>query len=134
MSWPLIALAALFALYVLAVLVLLLMGQRENARALAGFVPDCAVLLSRLVRDPCVPRRRAVLLGGLALYLASPIDLIPDFLPGLGHLDDAVILVIALRLAVRGCDESTIGRHWPGPRASLKVVLRLAGASADESQ
>ena len=130
MSWLLVTFLALLALYVAAVLVLLIVGKRENARALAGFVPDCAILISRLVRDPCVPRRRAIALAAIGLYLASPIDLIPDFIPGLGQLDDAILLALALRLAMRGCDRSTIARHWPGPPASLGVVLRLAGAAA----
>jgi len=129
MSWPLVTLAILFGLYLAAVIALLIAGRRENARALAGFVPDCVVLISRLVRDPCVSRRRSVLLGALLLYFASPIDLIPDFIPGLGQLDDAVLLVVALRLLMRGCDRATIERHWPGPSGSLEAVLRLSGTA-----
>jgi uncharacterized membrane protein YkvA (DUF1232 family) len=128
MSWPWIALAAALGLYLAAVLALLVVGRREHARALAGFVPDCIVLISRLVRDPCVPRRRAVILGAMLLYFASPIDLVPDFIPGLGQLDDAILLAVALRIVMRGCDRATVERHWPGPPGSLAVVLRLSGA------
>ncbi len=129
MSTVLLVIAVSVALYALLVLVLLVLGRRENARAVAGFAPDCAVLFSRLVRDPCVPRRRAILIGALAAYLASPIDLIPDFVPGLGYLDDAVLVAIVLRLVVRDCDAAALERHWPGPASSLQAVLRLASAS-----
>jgi uncharacterized membrane protein YkvA (DUF1232 family) len=124
-SWPLVALAGTLALYFAAVLALLIVGQRENARALVGFVPDCVVLVSRLLRDPCVPRRRRLMLIALLAYLSSPIDLIPDFLPGVGHLDDAVVVALALRWIVRGCSPAAIEAHWPGPPASLDLVLKL---------
>ena len=131
MSWPLIALAVALGLYLLVVLVLLILGRRADARALAGFVPDSAVMLSRLVRDRCVPRRRAWLLAALAAYLASPIDLIPDFLPVAGYLDDVVIMAIALRIAVRDVEAEEMRARWPGPESSLRVLLRLAGASPE---
>ena len=103
------------------------MGRQEDIRALAGFVPDCAVLLSRLVREPRVPRRYKAMLLGLAGYLAMPFDLIPDFIPGIGHLDDAFLVAFVLRRLVSRVDASLLEEHWPGPRASLNVVLRLAG-------
>ena len=129
MSWPLLVLIVVLGLYLAAVVALLIVGRREHARALAGFVPDCVVLIGRLARDPCVPRRRALILGALLLYFASPIDLIPDFIPGLGQLDDAVLLAVALRLVLRGCDRATVERHWPGPASSLGAVLRLTGGA-----
>ena len=125
----LVTLAVMLALYFAAVSLLLVAGQRENARALAGFVPDCIILLSRLLREPCVPRRRGLVPIALVAYLSSPIDLIPDFLPGVGHLDDAVILALALRWVVRECTHATIEAHWPGPPQSLRVVLKLSGAA-----
>ena len=128
MSWPLVALAVTAGLYLSAVVALLALGRREHARALAGFVPDSAVMLSRLVRDRCVPRRRAWAIGALAAYLASPIDLIPDFIPALGYLDDAVIMAVALRLALRDVREEQMRERWPGPEPSLRAMLRLAGA------
>ena len=129
LSWPLALLGATFAVYLLTVLVLVVVGRRENARAIAGFVPDCAVLFSRLVHDPCVPRRRAALVFGLVVYLSLPIDLIPDFIPVLGYLDDAVLVLLVLRRVTRGCGRRQLETHWPGPASSLDVVLRLAGAS-----
>lgn len=130
MSWALTALAVTVGLFLLIILGLLLFGRREGARALVGFVPDAAVMISRLVRDHRIPRSRAWILAGLAAYLASPIDLIPDFVPGLGHVDDVVVMAVALRLAVRDCNEEDLRGRWPGPDSSLRVMLRLAGASS----
>jgi uncharacterized membrane protein YkvA (DUF1232 family) len=56
-----------------------------------------ADLLRRALRDPRVPRRHKLLLGAALAYLAMPFDLIPDFIPGLGQLDDAVVLALAVR-------------------------------------
>jgi uncharacterized membrane protein YkvA (DUF1232 family) len=115
------------ALYAIAVLVLYALGRRTSARALAGFVPDCVVLFKRLLGDPRVPRRRKVVLGLIVVYLASPIDLIPDFLPGLGQDVDAIIVAVGLRFLRGGADEPLLVDHWPGPESSLGVVMRLAG-------
>ena len=122
----------LLGVYCLCVLGLLFAGRGESARALAGFVPDLVVFFSRLARDPCVPRRRALLVGALVAYLASPIDLIPDFLPVIGQLDDAILAGVVLRLVIRDCPPSTLAELWPGPDSSLGVVLRLAGAARDD--
>lgn len=131
MSWWLWLILGALALYAAAVLVLYASGNRESARALAGFVPDCVVLFKRLLSDPRVPRRRKVVLGLIVVYLASPIDLIPDFLPGIGQLDDAIIVALGLRYLLRGGSEKLLSEHWPGPENSLRVVERLAGQRAD---
>ena len=123
--WGLV-LAAL-ALYVVAVAGLIAAGRREDARALAGFIPDCVVLVSRLARDPRVSRPRRAVLWLVLGYLALPFDLVPDFLPVAGQLDDAVLLGIALRLLVGGGGSELVRRAWPGPPASLTIVLRAAG-------
>jgi uncharacterized membrane protein YkvA (DUF1232 family) len=120
------ALAAL-ALYALFVAALLLSGRRENARALARFVPDCIVLFRRLLADPRVPRRTKLLLGALIGYLALPFDLVPDFIPVAGYLDDAVIVALVLRHLLRTSGPALIEEHWPGARGSLAFILRLAG-------
>jgi uncharacterized membrane protein YkvA (DUF1232 family) len=125
--WPWGLLLFIAGVYVLAVAALIAAGRREDARALAGFIPDCAVLLARLARDQRVPRaRRVVLLVALG-YLALPIDLVPDFLPGVGQLDDAVVVGLAIRFMVRGGGTDLVRQAWPGPEASLTLVLRAAG-------
>ena len=120
------ALAVTVSLYVLGVL-LIALGRRSQARALARFIPDCLVLLKRLIADPRVPRRRKAVLVALVGYLAMPIDLVPDFIPVAGQLDDAIIAALALRHALRGAELALLREHWPGPDESLRLVLKLAG-------
>jgi uncharacterized membrane protein YkvA (DUF1232 family) len=127
-TWLLISVGALVGAYLLFLLVLLVMGRREEARAMAGFVPDCAVLLTRLAREPSVPRRRWLLLVLVGLYLAMPIDVVPDFLPVVGYLDDAVIVLLTFRWLLRTFGAERIEALWPGPESSLRAVLKLAGA------
>jgi uncharacterized membrane protein YkvA (DUF1232 family) len=123
--WGLLLLAV--GLYVVAVAALIAAGRREDARALAGFIPDCLVLVSRLARDKRISRARRAVLWLVLGYLALPIDLVPDFLPVAGQLDDAVILGLALRVLVRGGGTEMVRAAWPGPEASLTIVLRAAG-------
>jgi uncharacterized membrane protein YkvA (DUF1232 family) len=118
------------AAYAALVLALVVIGRRGQARALAGFVPDCARLFTRLVKDDRIPRRRKWPIALMAAYLASPIDLVPDFIPVAGQLDDAILVALVLRSVVRASGPDLIREHWPGPDESLRAVLRLAGASA----
>jgi Protein of unknown function (DUF1232) len=78
-GWLLVSLAVLAFVWAVAVAFLVVLGRRTDARALAGFIPDCLVLMRRLLADPRVPRRRKLLLVGLVGYLALPFDLVPDF-------------------------------------------------------
>lgn len=131
MSWWLwLALTggAVALLWLVLVAALLVAGRREEARALAGFVPDCLVLISRLLSDPRVPRRRKLLLAGLVGYLALPFDLVPDFIPVAGQLDDALVVALVLRRFLHSGGEPLVRQHWPGPERSLNLVLRAAGA------
>jgi uncharacterized membrane protein YkvA (DUF1232 family) len=125
--WPWGLLLLIVGLYVVAIAALIAAGRREDARALAGFIPDCVVLVSRLARDGRISRPRRVVLFGVLGYLALPIDLVPDFLPGIGQLDDAVLLGLALRLVMHGGGSELVREAWPGPEASLTLVLRAAG-------
>lgn len=128
MPTALVVLAAFAAVYALAVLALLAAGRRTDARALAGFVPDCVVLFKRLLADPAVPRRRKWAMGLLLAYLAMPVDLVPDFIPVAGQLDDAILVALVLRGLVRGGGPGLVRGHWPGPEPSLRLILRLSGA------
>jgi uncharacterized membrane protein YkvA (DUF1232 family) len=127
-SWQWLFLAAAVAsiAYAGVVIALVLAGRRSDARAVAGFVPDCVVLFERLLYDPRVPRRRKALLLVLLGYLATPIDLVPDFIPVAGQLDDAILLAIVLRGLLRGSGESLLTAHWPGPASSLALLRRFA--------
>jgi uncharacterized membrane protein YkvA (DUF1232 family) len=116
---------ACLALYAAVVIALVVAGRRTQARAWAGFVPDCVVLVKRLLGDPRVPRGRKFLLGSLALYLALPFDLVPDFIPVAGQLDDAIVLALVLGCVLRGGGRSLMSEHWPGPAQSLRLIEKL---------
>jgi uncharacterized membrane protein YkvA (DUF1232 family) len=94
------------------------------ARDLAAFIPDCVTTVRRLRADPRVPRRAkiAVLLAGL--WVASPIDLIPEFLPVIGPLDDIVVVALALRYAGRQVPRDVLLAAWPG---RPQLIERLLG-------
>jgi len=74
-----------------------------------------------------VARRHKLLLAATAGYLAFPIDLVPDFIPVAGQLDDAIVVALVLRSVLRAVGPRLVEKHWPGPPTSLAVVLRLAG-------
>lgn len=122
----LIAAGAVLAIYAAFVVALVLAGRRQDARALAGFIPDCIVLFRRLIADERVSRRRKLLLAALIGYLVLPIDLIPDFIPVAGQLDDAIIVALVLRSVLRAGGPQLLREHWPGPPASLAAMTRLA--------
>ncbi len=124
-DWLLIALGCTLALYLAFVLVLLALGRREDARAWAGVVPDCVVLFRRLLGDSRVSRGRKLLIAVLVAYLALPFDLVPDFIPVAGQLDDAIVVAFVLRTFLRGGGHGLVREHWPGPESSLELVLRL---------
>lgn len=126
----LIGLALLAAFYAALVGSLFLFGRRSEARALARFVPDCVVLFRGLLSDPRVPRGRKLLLLALVAYLAIPFDLVPDFIPVAGQLDDAILVALVLRTVMRSAGPELLREHWRGPEASLAVILRLAGSAA----
>lgn len=119
-------LAALVVALLTIVVVLVRTCQRPETRALVMLVPDCLVLLRRLAADPSTPRRSKLLLLALIAYLAMPFDLIPDFIPVLGQLDDAIIIAITLRAVLRASDPARVREHWPGPKSTLTGILRLA--------
>jgi uncharacterized membrane protein YkvA (DUF1232 family) len=134
-QWLLVSAIIALALYVLFVAALLVAGRRSAARALAGFIPDCIVLLRRLLGDERIARRRKVVLVALVAYLAMPIDLVPDFIPVAGQLDDVIVAALALRFALRSGGPGMLREHWPGPEGSINMVLRVAygRGSATES-
>ena len=126
--WLILSFAIVAVVWLALVGALLLVGRREEARALATFIPDCVVLVSRLLRDERVPRRRKLLFVALVGYLALPFDLVPDFIPVAGQLDDVLVVAFVLRRFLRSGGEPLVREHWSGPEQSLRLVLRAAGA------
>ena len=103
-------------------------AARDRLRDIALFLPHFLILLKRLVGDPRVPRKSKLILGGTILYLVSPIDVIPDFVPGLGQLDDVVIALLALHSILNRVDDEVVIEHWPGRENVIRIVR--AGVSA----
>ena len=109
----LVAVAVLIGLW----LVLILLARRLSpglARDLAAFLPDCVTTARRLGRDPRVPRRVKIAVICAGLWVLSPIDLIPEFLPVIGPLDDIVVVALVLRYAARRVPPGVLAEAWPG--------------------
>jgi uncharacterized membrane protein YkvA (DUF1232 family) len=94
-------------------------------------LPDVLRLIRRLAADPDLPRAVRFRLGALLVYLASPIDLIPDFIPVLGYADDAIIVTAVLRSVVRRAGVDAVRAHWPGTDDGFAALARLTGLSAN---
>lgn len=124
-SWLLCAGVTLLA-YAALVLWLVVAGRRAEAKALAGFIPDCVGLFRRMLRDDRVPRSRKLLVVALIGYLALPFDLVPDFIPIAGQLDDAIVVALVLRIIARSGGPDLLREHWRGPASSLDLIVRLA--------
>ena len=110
--------------------VLIVLARRLPAgltKDLAAFLPNCVTLVRRLRRDPRVPRRAKVAVVLAGLWVASPIDLIPEFLPVIGPLDDVVVVALALRYAGRRVPRAVLVDAWPG---DPNLLDRLLGAPA----
>jgi uncharacterized membrane protein YkvA (DUF1232 family) len=127
LAWLLLIAACVLLAYAAFVVAMIVAGRRGVARDVARFIPDCIALVRSLLRDPRVPRWHKRLLAALVGYLVLPFDLVPDFIPIAGHLDDALMVALALRVVLRGSSE-LVREHWRGSDSSLAVVLRFAGA------
>jgi uncharacterized membrane protein YkvA (DUF1232 family) len=122
--WAQIALV-LIAIWVILAVVLVVLGRAVLARELTLLLPNLVRLFGGLMRDGRVPLRAKVVIGVASLWLASPIDLVPEFIPIVGSLDDAIVAGLALRFLVRTTDVSVIREHWRGDVVTLDRVLRV---------
>lgn len=100
-------------------------------RDLAGFLPACVTVARRLRRDPRVPRRAKIAVAIAGLWVLSPIDLIPEFLPVVGPLDDVVVVAVALRYAARQVPRGVLFEAWP---AEPRLLERLLGSPTHSKQ
>lgn len=124
-AWLIVGGAAIAASWVL-LIVLAARLPGGILKDLAGFLPACATTVRRLRADPRVPRRAKVVIGLALVWLLSPIDLIPEFLPVIGPLDDIVIVALALRYAARQIPRPVLVEAWPGDR---RLLDRLIGTT-----
>ena len=124
-AW-LVAIIVVVALYLVLVLALIISGRHVAAKELTLLVPNLVLLFKDLLRDPAVPRGPKIALGIGVVWLISPIDLLPEFLPVLGPLDDAVVAALVLRYLVRRAGPDVVRRHWRGDPATLDMILRAA--------
>jgi uncharacterized membrane protein YkvA (DUF1232 family) len=127
-AW-LVAIIVVVALYLVLVLALIISGRHVAAKELTLLVPNLVLLFKDLLRDPAVPRGPKIALGIGVVWLISPIDLLPEFLPVLGPLDDAVVAALVLRYLVRRAGPDVVRRRWRGDPATLDAILRFARAS-----
>jgi uncharacterized membrane protein YkvA (DUF1232 family) len=125
-DWTAVGVGATLLIYGAFVLALLVVGRRTDARALAGFIPDCIVLFRRLLADDRIPRSRKALIVAVIAYLAMPFDLVPDFIPVAGQLDDAILVALVLRSLLRAGGHQLLSEYWPGSQSSREAISRLA--------
>ena len=99
-------------------------------RRLAAFIPDCVTTVRRLRKDSRVPRRARIAIIIAGIWVASPIDLIPEFIPVIGPLDDIVIVALALRYAGRQVPREVLLAAWPG---EPRLIARLLGPTSNDA-
>lgn len=129
----LIAIGGALLLSWLALVLFVLVMRPERGRLSEGLrlLPDTVRLLRRIAADRSVRRGVRVRLWLLFAYLASPIDLVPDFVPVIGYADDVVVVAATLRSVVRGAGPDVVRRHWPGTADGLAALWRLARLPGD---
>jgi uncharacterized membrane protein YkvA (DUF1232 family) len=125
----LIALVAVVVVWLLMVIVLVAVGKRSMARELVTLMPNLVVLFRGLLSDPRVPRSSKWWLWFALAWFISPIDLIPEFIPVAGPLDDALVAALVLRHVLRRTDRAVLADHWHGEPSTLNALLRVGGHS-----
>jgi uncharacterized membrane protein YkvA (DUF1232 family) len=118
------------ALWLLAILVLVVLGRKSQARDLAALIPNLVVLVRGLFGDRRVSRGSKAWLWFALAWFVSPIDLIPEFLPVVGPLDDAIVAALVLRHVVRRTDRSILIDHWRGDPSTLDAIIRFGRRQA----
>ena len=119
----LIALAVGIAVWLLGILILVIVGRKQQARELATAIPNLLVLFRGLLRDPRVPRGSKTWILVAVTWIASPIDLVPEFIPVLGPADDLIVAALVLRHVLKRTDRSLLAEHWRGDPAILDRIV-----------
>lgn len=125
----LIALGIVAAIWVVAIAALWFFGRKVAALQLARAIPDLVALCRGLMSDPRVPLGSKLLVGGALVWVLSPIDLVPEFIPLLGPLDDVIVVGLVLRHLIKRAGVEVVQEHWRGDPRVLRAALRLAGHS-----
>jgi uncharacterized membrane protein YkvA (DUF1232 family) len=120
----LVAIGITVAVWLVAVAALILAGRGVEAKQLARLLPDLAMLLRGLLRDPRVSRGSKVLVGFAIVWVVSPIDLLPEFLPVIGPLDDVIVVALVLRHLVKRAGPQVVRDHWRGDPVLLERALQ----------
>jgi uncharacterized membrane protein YkvA (DUF1232 family) len=121
----LLAVGVVFAVWLLAIGILIALGRRSQARELAALLPNLVVLFRGLLGDDRVPMSSKAWLWFALAWFVSPIDLVPEFIPVAGPLDDAIIAALVLRHVLRRTDRTILADHWRGEPATLDTILRF---------
>src|SRR5215204_497800 len=124
--WLVFALIILWA--ALLVVFWLVRPKDVSARELIRVVPDVVRLIRSVITDRQAPLDVRVVLIGLLLWIVSPIDLIPEFIPGLGPLDDVLVAIVALRYVRRRIGIDGISARWTGTEDGLRLLVRVIGS------
>ncbi|MGE5698266.1 MAG: YkvA family protein [Candidatus Sericytochromatia bacterium] len=125
---PLGILGALVFIWLLMVVALWVVRPQDiTLKEAVRLLPDLFRLIKNLAADPTLPRAIRIALVLLLAFIASPLDLIPDFIPVVGFADDVILISLVLRFVTRRAGPDAVARHWPGTPAGLSVVLRLCG-------
>jgi len=121
----LVAVLWLVGVWIVMIVALVLAGRGSAARELATLLPNLVVLFRGLLRDPRVPRGSKALIWFAVVWVVSPIDLIPEFIPIAGPLDDAIVAALVLRHVLRRSGPDVVGDHWRGDPATLDRILGI---------
>ncbi len=97
----------------------------------ASIVPNGVKLVARLLRDPRVPFRHKAFAGLVVVYVVSPVDVIPDVIPGVGHLDDVLLIALAVDRLMGSVDETVVDGAWDGSEDALDLFRSFVTWSAD---
>ncbi|HEY7564178.1 MAG TPA: DUF1232 domain-containing protein [Acidimicrobiia bacterium] len=104
---------------------------RQLARDVVLLLPNLIKLLGRLLKDPRVPRRSKIVVGAVVAYVLSPIDLLPEFIPIAGVLDDVFLVIFALNHLIERAGEEVVVEHWDGPQDILSLIRSMLSTVTD---
>jgi uncharacterized membrane protein YkvA (DUF1232 family) len=128
LGWIAAGAVGLVAAWLLLLVVFWLLRPRDvPVREVVRVIPDVLRLLRALVTDRSVPLDARIVLVGLIAWILSPVDLIPEFIPGLGPLDDVIVAIVALRYVRRRIGIDGISARWPGSDDGLRLLIRVVG-------